>query len=79
MATESVSTQSRAPFYLPIDDVDSAQVLLSQASGVLECMGEGGPQVGDKALANACWAVIGILEQVGAIVSSRKPAAEAEA
>lgn len=71
MATESVSTQPLAPFYLPMDDVNKANELLHQARGVLACVGTGGPEAGDEAVACACWGVESLLKQVESIVNMR--------
>ena len=75
MATESVATQRREPFYLPSESVNEAAELLHKAQGVLACISEGSGAAGEHAVANACWAVDGLLERVDAIVSMRQETA----
>lgn len=72
MASESVAT---GDWYLPADDMNRAGELLAQARGIAWAVSAASKNEGElpeNALANACWAISELLDQVERITEMKR-------
>ncbi len=72
MASESVATDR---WYLPADDMNRAGELLAQARGIAWAVGAASKnesELPENALANACWAISELLDQVQRITEMKR-------
>ena len=72
MASESVATDR---WYLPADDMNRAGELLAQARGIawaVSAASKNESELPENALANACWAISELLDQVERITEMKR-------
>lgn len=72
MASESVATDH---WYLPADDMNRAGELLAQARGIawaVSAASKNESELPENALANACWAISELLDQVERITEMKR-------
>lgn len=74
MASESVAKNPH-PYVLPIDQVDMADRLIMQASGIVAIVGRVAPYEEDlpeHAIDGACWVIRDLLDQLREVVHTRQ-------
>lgn len=79
MATESVATINRNPFYLPNDAVNLGDTLCIQIQGIVGCiqaasLSNDAPADGD--IANACWVVNDLAAELREVIAKRQKVRE---